>query len=823
MKRKYDVIGMSCSACTAHVDKAVRHIDGVHDVNVNLLSHSMTVEFDESKVNDAIVMKAVEDAGYKAALEKEKMEVKQEDETENKKKNLILSFVFLIPLFYIAMGHMMGAPLPSILIGHENIMIFALVQLFLVLPIMYLNRSYYQRGFKSLFNKSPNMDTLIAMGSSAAAIYSIYAIFMMAYYMGRGQVNVAHDYMMQLYFESAGMILTLISLGKYLESRSKKKTTEAIEKLMNLMPSTAVVLKNGQEVIVDIKDVCVDDIVIVKSGESIPVDGVVIKGQTSVDESMITGESLPVDKKVNDKVIGATMNVEGYIQIKVTHTSEDTVLSQIIQLVEDASSSKASIAKLADKISGIFVPVVIAIAIIAFVVWRIAGESFHFALTCGISVLVISCPCALGLATPTAIMVGTGKGAQLGILIKSAENLELLSKADTIILDKTGTITKGKPTVTEVIPLGISENELLKLAGTIENASSHPLAKAIVKYVKNKNIEADTLTSFESVSGQGLKAMYLNKELLSGNKRLMEAHNIDLSDVYEKSEQLAKVGKTPLYYAYNNKVIGMIVVSDVLKDTSKLAIESLKQKGLQVYMLTGDNQLTAQAIANELGIEAIAEVLPQDKEQKVRELQQNNHKVIMVGDGINDAPALMRADIGIAMTSGTDIAMDSADIVLMKNDLCDVVSSIELSHAVIKNIKQNLFWAFFYNVIGIPIAAGVFYPISGLLLDPMFGAAAMSMSSVFVVSNALRLRFFIPKHIRGKQEEKDMVKVIDVEGMMCPHCVAHVKKALDAIEGVSAEVSLEKNQATVTLTQQVNDETLIKAVTDAGYEVKGIH
>ena len=805
------------------MDKSVRHIDGVNDVNVNLLSHSMTVEFDESKVNDAIVMKAVEDAGYKAALEKEKMEVKQEDETENKKKNLILSFVFLIPLFYIAMGHMMGAPLPSILIGHENIMIFALVQLFLVLPIMYLNRSYYQRGFKSLFNKSPNMDTLIAMGSSAAAIYSIYAIFMMAYYMGRGQVNVAHDYMMQLYFESAGMILTLISLGKYLESRSKKKTTEAIEKLMNLMPSTAVVLKNGQEVIVDIKDVCVDDIVIVKSGESIPVDGVIIKGQTSVDESMITGESLPVDKKVNDKVIGATMNVEGYIQIKVTHTSEDTVLSQIIQLVEDASSSKASIAKLADKISGIFVPVVIAIAIIAFVVWQIAGESFHFALTCGISVLVISCPCALGLATPTAIMVGTGKGAQLGILIKSAENLELLSKADTIILDKTGTITKGKPTVTEVIPLGISENELLKLAGTIENASSHPLAKAIVKYVKNKNIEADTLTSFESVSGQGLKAMYLNKELLSGNKRLMEAHNIDLSDVYEKSEQLAKVGKTPLYYAYNNKVIGMIVVSDVLKDTSKLAIESLKQKGLQVYMLTGDNQLTAQAIANELGIEAIAEVLPQDKEQKVRELQQNNHKVIMVGDGINDAPALMRADIGIAMTSGTDIAMDSADIVLMKNDLCDFVSSIELSHAVIKNIKQNLFWAFFYNVIGIPIAAGVFYPISGLLLDPMFGAAAMSMSSVFVVSNALRLRFFIPKHIRGKQEEKDMVKVIDVEGMMCPHCVAHVKKALDAIEGVSAEVSLEKNQATVTLTQQVNDETLIKAVTDAGYEVKGIH
>ena len=715
MKKKFDVIGMSCSACSAHVDKAVRHIDGVLDVNVNLLSNSMSVEYDEDKVNDALIMKAVEDAGYKAVLEKEEIKADKKDETADKKRSLILSFVFLIPLFYISMGHMMNAPLPAILLGQENMMIFALVQLFLVLPIMYLNRGYYQRGFKSLVNKSPNMDTLIAMGSCAAAIYSIYAIFMMAYYMGRGQLEVAHTYMMQLYFESAGMILTLISFGKYLESQSKKKTTEAIEKLMNLMPSTAVVLKDDKEVVVDIKDVCIGDIVVVKSGESIPVDGIIIKGQTSIDESMITGESLPVDKKVNDKVIGATMNIEGYIQIKVTHTSEEAVLSQIINLVEDASSSKAPIAKLADRISGIFVPAVITIAIITFITWLAVGQTFHFALTCSISVLVISCPCALGLATPTAIMVGTGKGAQLGILIKSAENLELLSKADTIVLDKTGTITKGKPTVTEVITVDNNETQLLKLAGTIESASSHPLAKAIVNYVKEKNIEIDVLDEFESISGAGLKAQYLNGMLLSGNKRLMEMHNIDLSVVYDKSEQLAKEGKTPLYYAYNGKIIGMIVVSDVLKETSIEAIEALKQKGLTVYMLTGDNKLTARAIGDKLGIETIAEVLPQDKEQKGRELQQSGHKVVMVGDGINDAPALMRADIGIAMTSGTDIAMDSADIVLMKNDLNDVVASIELSHAVIKNIKENLFWAFFYNVIGIPVAAGLFYPVSGLL------------------------------------------------------------------------------------------------------------
>ena len=822
MKRKYDIIGMTCSACSAHIDKAIRHIDGIQSVNVNLLSNFMVVEFDEDKVNDALIMKTVEEAGYKAMPEKtEVQQTTQNESIDEKKKSLILSFVFLIPLFYISMGHMMGAPLPDILLGHENMMVFALTQLFLTLPIMYINRGYFQRGFKSLWHKSPNMDTLIAIGSAAAAIYSIYAIFMMGYDLGHGNMNEAHQYMMQLYFESAGMILTLISLGKYLESRSKKKTSEAIEKLMNLMPSTATVLIDGQEVVVAIEDVQIGDIVIVKSGQSIPVDGVIIKGQTSIDESMITGESLPVDKSVDDKVIGATMNVEGYIQVKVTHTSGDTTLSKIIQLVEDASSSKAPIAKLADQISGIFVPIVMVISLLTFIGWITLGaQTFHFALTCAIAVLVISCPCALGLATPTAIMVGTGKGAQLGILIKSAENLELLSKADSIVLDKTGTITKGKPQVTDIYPQHISETELLKTAAAIENASQHPLAKAIVEYVQQMDLTFQTVDSFEMVQGQGLIGKLNGKTLLSGNKRMMEEHGIDLSDVYETSQKLASFGKTPLYYALDEQLIGMIVVSDVLKETSQQAIQSLKDMNLSVYMLTGDNALTAKAIGDKLGIEVIAEVLPQDKEKHIRDLQAQGRTVIMVGDGINDAPALMRADVGIAMTSGTDIAIDSADLVLMKNDLQDVVHSIELSHAVIRNIKEILFWAFFYNVIGIPIAAGLFYPFFGWLLDPMFGAAAMSLSSVFVVSNALRLRFFKPKQTIRKKERK-MMKKMNIEGMMCAHCQAHVEKALNGIDGVKATVDLKNNCANIELDHDVEETVLTKAVEDAGYKVVG--
>lgn len=821
MKKKFDIIGMTCSACSTHVEKAVKQVNGVDSVQVNLLSNSMVVEYNED-INEQMIIDAVDHAGYIALSENEVVQVNhQEDEMKHKKTSLILSFVFLIPLFYISMGHMMGAPLPDILLGHQNVMNFALTQLILTLPILYINRGYFERGFKSLMHKSPNMDTLIAMGSSAAFIYSFYAIFMMGYELGHGNVMQAHMYAMQLYFESAGMILTLISLGKYLESRSKKKTSEAIEKLMNLMPSTAIVLKDDKEVVVSVESIEIGDIVVVKPGSSIPIDGVIIKGETSIDESMITGESLPVDKQIKDKVIAATMNGNGYIQVTATHTNKDNTLSQIIKLVEEASSSKAPIAKLADKISGIFVPIVIVIAMITLVLWMLLGESFHFALACAIAVLVISCPCALGLATPTAIMVGTGKGAQLGILIKSAENLELLSKADTIVLDKTGTITKGKPQVTDIYPIDISQDELLKYAATIEKASTHPLAKAIIEYVESLNIQYQQVESFEMIQGKGLIGQYLDKTLISGNQRMMLEENIDLSALKQKSEEFAKLGKTPLYYAYNKKVIGMIVVSDVLKETSYQAIQSLKGNGLSVYMLTGDNTLTANAIAQSLDIQVIAEVLPQDKEQHVRELQKQGHKVIMVGDGINDAPALMRADVGIAMTSGTDIAIDSADIVLMKNDLNDVVSAIELSHAVIKNIKENLFWAFFYNIIGIPIAAGLFYPMFGLLLDPMFAAAAMSLSSVFVVSNALRLRLFKPKKTQ-KNKEKKIMKTINIEGMMCAHCQAHVEKALNEIEGVKATVDLKNNCAHIELLKEVDDAILIKAVKDAGYSVKGI-
>ena len=825
MKKKYDVIGMTCSACSAHVDKAVRHIDGVEEVNVNLLNNSMVVEFDEDKIQDDMILKAVEDAGYKAISQNQEHVVETKDDHHLKqKRSLILSFVFLIPLFYISMGHMIGMPLPSFLTGNENMMVFALTQALLALVIMYINRGYFQRGFKSLFNRSPNMDSLIAIGASGAAIYSWYAIFLMGYYLGHSQIHEAHQYMMQLYFESAGMILTLISLGKYLEARSKKKTTEAIEKLVNLLPKTATVLKDGQETEVSTDQVMVGDIVIVKPGQSIPVDGKIIKGQSSVDESMITGESLPVDKESGDKVIGATMNIDGYIQVETTHTSQEATLSKIIALVEEASTSKAPIAKLADRISGIFVPVVIAISIVCFIAWLLLGESFHFALTCAISVLVISCPCALGLATPTAIMVGTGKGAQLGVLIKSAENLELLSKADTIVLDKTGTITKGKPQVTHVDAIGMSDKDLLKAACALEISSHHPLAQAVVEYGESLNVEYDAIEHFEMIKGQGLIGYRENDVFYSGNKRLMESHGIDLSAVMEKANEYAKQGKTPLYYAKNQQLIGMIVVSDVLKETSLDAIQQFKDMHLDIYMLTGDNELTAKAIGNELDIHTIAEVLPQDKEKHIRLLQEQGHKVVMVGDGINDAPALMRADIGIAMTSGMDIAMDSADIVLMKNDLQDVVTSIQLSHAVLKNIKENLFWAFFYNVIGIPIAAGVFYPIFGMLLDPMFAGAAMSLSSIFVVSNALRLRFFKPheKQIFNKKtEDKKMKKIMYIEGMMCMNCQKHVDKALNSIDGVHATVDLDKHLARIELSKDVDEETLKQAVEDAGYTVKG--
>ncbi len=842
MKQKFDVSGMTCSACSAHVEKSVNKLAGILSVNVNLLQNSMMVEYEEQKLTDEEIIKAVEQGGYGAKVHgSEKAAISGENiaqaEMDSMKKRLIWSFVFLIPLFYISMGHMMGMPLPHILLGQENMMSFALTQLFLTLPILYLNRKYFSVGFKALWNHSPNMDSLIALGSSAAFVYSVIAIYAMGYYMGHGDMTMAHQYGMEFYFESSGMILTLITVGKYMETRSKGKTSEAITKLLDLAPKKATIIKDGQEREIAIEEVQKGDIIVVRPGQSIPVDGIIIEGFSAVDESALTGESIPVEKKVGDTVIGATVNKTGYFQFKAEKVGNDTTLSQIIQLVEEASASKAPIAKLADKVSGIFVPVVISIAIVATVIWLFLGYSFSFALSIGIAVLVISCPCALGLATPTAIMVGTGKGAENGILIKSAESLEIAHEVDTIILDKTGTVTEGKPKVTDVLLAeGIFENKLLRNAFSIEQLSEHPLSEAIVNYVKQKNITAPKGENFKTIAGQGVKADVSGKEIIAGNLKMMKEEGID-NVLFEKGENLAAEGKTPLYFAEDKKLLGVIAVADVVKPTSKKAITSFRNMGIDVIMLTGDNKHTAEAIAKQINLsKVVAEVLPQDKEKEVRKIQEQGKKVAMIGDGINDAPALARADVGVAIGAGTDVAIESADIVLMKSDLLDGVSAIQLSRAVIRNIKQNLFWAFFYNVIGIPLAAGIFYTTFGWKLNPMFAAAAMSCSSVFVVTNALRLKLFQPDFKKAKtienniivekvqenKEELKMKKVLTIEGMMCGHCTGRVEQALNALEGVKAEVSLDDKTATVTAAENVSEEMLVKAVTDAGYTVVDI-
>ena len=842
MKQKFDVSGMTCSACSAHVEKSVNQLAGILSVNVNLLQNSMMVEYEEQKLTEEDIIKAVEQGGYGAKVHgSEKAAVSGENiaqaEMDSMKKRLIWSFIFLVPLFYISMGHMMGMPLPSILLGHENMMSFALTQLFLTLPILYLNRKYFSVGFKALWNRSPNMDSLIALGSSAAFIYSVIAIYAMGYYMGHGNMEMAHQYGMEFYFESSGMILTLITVGKYMETRSKGKTSEAITKLLDLAPKKATIIKDGQEREIAIEEVQKGDIIVVRPGQSIPVDGIIIEGFSAVDESALTGESIPVEKKVGDTVIGATVNKTGYFQFKAEKVGNDTTLSQIIQLVEEASASKAPIAKLADKVSGIFVPVVISIAIVATVIWLFLGYSFSFALSIGIAVLVISCPCALGLATPTAIMVGTGKGAENGILIKSAESLEIAHEVDTIILDKTGTVTEGKPKVTDVLLAeGIFENKLLRNAFSLEQLSEHPLSEAIVNYVKQKNIAAPKGENFKTIAGQGVKADVSGKEIIAGNLKMMKEEGID-NVLFEKGENLAAEGKTPLYFAEDKKLLGVIAVADVVKPTSKKAITSFRNMGIDVIMLTGDNKHTAEAIAKQINLsKVVAEVLPQDKEKEVRKIQEQGKKVAMIGDGINDAPALARADVGVAIGAGTDVAIESADIVLMKSDLLDGVSTIQLSRAVIRNIKQNLFWAFFYNVIGIPLAAGIFYTTFGWKLNPMFAAAAMSCSSVFVVTNALRLKLFQPDFKKAKtienniivekvqenKEELKMKKVLTIEGMMCGHCTGRVEQALNALEGVKAEVSLDDKTATVTAAENMSEEMLVKAVTDAGYTVVDI-
>lgn len=838
MKEKFNVTGMTCSACSAHVEKSVGKLEGVQSVNVNLLQHSMTVTYEPDVVESGAIIQAVKSGGYGASLAdaKESVPTPQNiagDEMKEMKFRLISSFCFLIPLFYISMGHMMGAPLPAILLGEENILIFALVQLFLTLPVLFINKKYFTVGFKALWNRTPNMDSLIALGSAASVLYSVFAIFAMAYYMGRGDLMHAHHYGMELYFESAAMILTLITVGKYMETRSKGKTSEAISKLINLAPKMATILKEGLEVEVPIEEVHEGDILIVRPGHSIPVDGTIIEGFSAIDESAITGESIPVEKQSGDSVIGATVNKSGYFKMTATRVGKDTTLSQIITLVEEAGASKAPIAKLADKVSGVFVPIVIGIALISAVIWLIVGQTFAFALSIGIAVLVISCPCALGLATPTAIMVGTGKGAENGILIKSAESLEIAHQLDTVVLDKTGTLTEGKPKVTDIIlAKGVLKNPFLRMVASLEALSEHPLAEAVVEYAKENDINTLEAKNLLATPGQGIEAEINGKLIYGGNLKMMQAKNIDMGNYLQTGQDFATEGKTPLYFAEENKFLGILALADTLKESSKDAVDAFHRMGIDVVMLTGDNQRTADAIAKKLGIHAIADVLPQDKEQEVRRLQELGKKVAMVGDGINDAPALTRADVGIAIGAGTDVAMESADIILMKSDLLDAVTAVQLSHATIRNIKQNLFWAFFYNTLGIPLAAGIFYPALGLKLNPMFAAAAMSFSSVFVVGNALRLKLFRPqKHISGvpldkpeqtQKEEIAMKKVLKIEGMSCGHCTGRVEKALNGLDGVTAEVSLDEKSATVSLTKDISDETLIQTVTDAGYEVVDI-
>ena len=845
MKEKFDVTGMTCSACSAHVEKSVKKLDGINNVNVNLLQNSMQVDFDEGKTNTEDIIKAVQNGGYNAFIKSKSgkkdsstsANTNVDDEIKSMKTRLVVSFILLIPLLYIAMGHMLEWPLPEILHGEKNALIFAFTQFILVLPIMYVNRKYYTVGFKTLFRGSPNMDSLIAIGSAAAVIYGVYAIFAIGYGLGHRDMELVMSFSMDLYFESAATILALITLGKYLETRSKGKTSEAITKLINLAPKTATVVRDGVESEISVEDVIVGDIIIVKPGQSIPVDGIIVEGSSSVDESSITGESIPVEKNVNDKVIGATINKAGFFKFKAVKVGSDTALAQIIQLVEDASSSKAPIAKLADKVSGIFVPIVISIAVIATAVWLILGYPFNFSLSIGIAILVISCPCALGLATPTAIMVGTGKGAENGILIKSAESLEIAHTVNTVVLDKTGTVTEGKPKVTDILSFeNFDEKELIKIAASMEKTSEHPLADAIVEKANEDNISLFQTENFTATAGQGISSTINGIKYLAGNLKMMKENKIEIGDFEEQGLLLAKKGKTPLYFSDDKKLLGIIAVADVIKKTSRKAIEEFESMGINVIMLTGDNKQTAEAIKELAGIkEVISEVLPQDKEEVIRKIQSGGKKVAMIGDGINDAPALARADVGIAIGAGTDVAIESADIVLMKSDLLDAVTAIQLSKSVIKNIKENLFWAFFYNVIGIPLAAGVFYTLLNWKLNPMFAAAAMSLSSVCVVTNALRLKFFKPSFsnkengnninnniVENKKGDVSMEKIIGIKGMSCSHCTGRVDKALNAIDGVEANVSLKDNSATVKLSKEVSDETLKSAVENAGYEVVSI-
>lgn len=832
--KQYNVTGMSCASCVARVEKAVNKVDGVTSCSVNLLTNSMSVDGD---VKSSDVISAVEKAGYGASLKgnsskenKTNDEPLKDTETPKLKKRLFSSLVFLILLMYISMGHMMwGFPLPSILANNHIAM--GLIQLLLTGIIMVINQKFFVSGFKALIHRSPNMDTLVALGAGASFIYSVYALFAMTNAQVNNDMSLVMKYMDEFYFESAGMILTLITLGKMLESYSKGKTTNAIKGLMNLAPKKATILVDNVEKVVPIEEVKIGDIFVVKPGENIPVDGVVIEGESTVNESALTGESIPADKTVGDNVSGATVNQSGFIKCKATKVGEDTTLSQIIKMVSDASATKAPIAKVADKVSGVFVPIVISIAVVTTIVWLLCGATFGNALVRGISVLVISCPCALGLATPVAIMVGNGVGAKNGILFKNATSLETTGKVSYVLLDKTGTITNGTPVVTDIIPSeNYTHDDLLSYASSLESKSEHPLAKAVVQKAIDSNIKTLDTTDFKSLTGNGVSAKINGKTIVGGSvKHISSIANID-ENIIKQADDLATKGKTPLLFVMDNQLLGIIAVADVVKSDSPKAIKELQNMGIKVVMVTGDNEKTAQAIAKESGVdEVIAGVLPDGKEKVVTQYKEKG-MVAMVGDGINDAPALTRADIGIAIGAGTDVAIDSADIVLMKSKLTDVSGAIRLSRGTLRNIHENLFWAFIYNVIGIPLAAGVWIPIFGWTLSPMFGAAAMSLSSFCVVTNALRLNFLNIrsskrdrkiKNITNKKEKNTMTTTLKINGMMCPHCEATVKTALESIDGVTfAEVSHESGTAVVTLSKEVSEDVLKKAVVDKGYTVE---
>lgn len=874
-KEKFAVTGMTCSACSSHVEKSVGKLSGMEEVTVNLLTNSMQVVYDDTLCTEDTIIEAVEKAGYGASSAAEgnraqntvsrtgkngntnadnrdqagREALKGKGANREMKTRLTISIAFMLVLMAVSMHHMffmwLHLPVPEFLMklfhGNENALTFAFTQFLLTLPIIYVNRKYYQTGFKTLFHLSPNMDSLIAIGSGAALLYGVFAIYRIGYGLGHGDEALVARYASDLYFESAGMILALITVGKYMETRSKGKTSEAIEKLMDLSPKTAILLmENGEEKEIPTWQLAKDDLFIVKPGSLVPVDGVVVEGNSSINEAAITGESIPVEKQPGDLVVSATMNKAGRLVCRAVKVGEDTTLSQIIRLVEEASSSKAPIARLADKIAGIFVPVVMGIALITFAVWLLAGGGFEAAMASAIAVLVISCPCALGLATPVAIMVGTGVGAKNGILIKSGDALQSARDVNTVVLDKTGTITEGRPRVTDV--LGFDKNlgdiQIISYAAAIEKPSEHPLAEAIVGEAEARGLTIPRAEEFQAVFGKGVMGSCEGKKCFAGNQSFMEENGISLTQEQKSAmERLSGEGKTPLLFAVGTALSGIIAVADTVKDTSIQAIRQLHAMNIEVVMLTGDNRRTAEAVQKKLGInQVVAEVLPEDKEKEIRRLQREGRKVAMIGDGINDAPALAAADVGIAIGAGTDVAIDSADIILMKSRLTDAITAIRLSRAVIRNIKENLFWAFFYNSIGIPLAAGVLYPAFGIRLNPMFGAAAMSLSSLFVVGNALRLRNFkenqsmeasgeIEKNniIKEKQEERSMKKTMMIEGMMCSHCTGRVQKALEAVDGVESVVmSLEDKSAELTLSGQVEDETLKAAVVEAGYEVTEI-